>query len=236
MLPTLDDILFQRSEPRINREDKRGAKLMRRAPDCILVPGCGERTVSSGRNSRGASSPPGPRCTAKVTTQCCCDEATSTAAASSSVCWSGEYTAARCCDRARGPTGDTACWSGSYDYGACCKTPAQKPSAEGKIHRADPYLGPTLTSSNRNYQSNCWVNLKMMGQPCRFQASARRAGAGSRIRRQTAPLRRGPVAALTGACNPMGRRAAANSCARFASRWPPRPRPRRRPMRRSRRS
>jgi hypothetical protein len=179
---------------------------------------------------------PGPRCTAKVTTQCCCDQATSTAAASSSVCWSGEYTAARCCDRARGPTGDTACWSGSYDYGACCKTPAQKPSAEGKIHRADPYLGPTLTSSNRNYQSNCWVNLKMMGQPCRFQASARRAGAGSRIRRQTAPLRRGPVAALTGACNPMGRRAAANSCARFASRWPRRPRPRRRPMRRSRRS
>jgi hypothetical protein len=37
---------------------------------------------------------------------------------------------------------------------------------EGKIHRVDPDFGSTLTVSNRDYQSNCWVDWKIMGQPC----------------------------------------------------------------------
>ena len=40
---------------------------------------------------------------------------------------------------------------------------------EGKIHRVDPDFGSTLTVSNRDSQSNCWVNWKIMGQPCEFQ-------------------------------------------------------------------
>jgi hypothetical protein len=40
---------------------------------------------------------------------------------------------------------------------------------EGKIHRVDPDFRSTLTVSNRDYQSNCWVNWKIMGQPCEFQ-------------------------------------------------------------------
>ena len=40
---------------------------------------------------------------------------------------------------------------------------------EGKIHRVDPDFGSTLAASNRDSQSNCWVNWKIMGQPCKFQ-------------------------------------------------------------------
>jgi hypothetical protein len=40
---------------------------------------------------------------------------------------------------------------------------------QGKIHRVDPDFGSTLTASNRDSQSNCWVNWKIMGQPCEFQ-------------------------------------------------------------------
>jgi hypothetical protein len=43
---------------------------------------------------------------------------------------------------------------------------------EGKIHRVDPDSGSTLTVSNRDSQSDCWVNWKIMGQPCEFQAMA----------------------------------------------------------------
>ena len=39
---------------------------------------------------------------------------------SSATCWSGAYTAARCCDLARGPTGDDSCWSGNYVFEFCC--------------------------------------------------------------------------------------------------------------------
>jgi hypothetical protein len=39
----------------------------------------------------------------------------------------------------------------------------------GEIHRVDPDFGSTLTASSRDYQSNCWVNWKIMGQPCGFQ-------------------------------------------------------------------
>ena len=40
---------------------------------------------------------------------------------------------------------------------------------EGKIHRVDSDFGSSLTVSNRDHQSNCWVNWKIMGQPCEFQ-------------------------------------------------------------------
>jgi hypothetical protein len=43
------------------------------------------------------------------------------------------------------------------------------PEFEGKIHRVDPAFGSTLTASNRDSQSNCWVNSKIVGQPCEFQ-------------------------------------------------------------------
>jgi hypothetical protein len=56
---------------------------------------------------------------------------------------------------------------------ACGDQPAAHPGGaarmEGKIHRVDPDFGSTLTASNGNSQSNCWVNLKIVGQPCEFQ-------------------------------------------------------------------
>ena len=48
-----------------------------------------------------------------------------------------------------------------------------EPEPEGKIHRVDPDFEPTLTVSNRDSQSNRWVNWKMMGQPCEFQVRSR---------------------------------------------------------------
>jgi hypothetical protein len=35
--------------------------------------------------------------------------------------------------------------------------------------RVDPDFGSTLTASNRDSQSKCWVNWKIVGQPCEFQ-------------------------------------------------------------------
>ena len=40
---------------------------------------------------------------------------------------------------------------------------------EGKIHRVNPDFGSTLTASSMDSQSKCWVNWKIMGQPCEFQ-------------------------------------------------------------------
>ena len=39
-------------------------------------------------------------------------------------CWSGEYTAVRCCNQASGPTGDDSCWSGTFDFAFCCPSAA----------------------------------------------------------------------------------------------------------------
>ena len=46
---------------------------------------------------------------------------------------------------------------------------ASRAGAEGEIHRVDPDFGSSLTVSNRDSHSNCWVNWKIMGQPCGFQ-------------------------------------------------------------------
>ena len=46
-------------------------------------------------------------------------------------CWSGEYTAARCCDTARGPSGDAGCWSGSFDFAFCCSASGSPTAGAG---------------------------------------------------------------------------------------------------------
>ena len=45
-------------------------------------------------------------------------------------CWSGAYTATRCCDVASGPTGDVSCWSGSFGFEFCCPPPGGSASTE----------------------------------------------------------------------------------------------------------
>jgi hypothetical protein len=50
--------------------------------------------------------------------------------------------------------------------------PADLPCAV-KSHRVGPDFGSTLTVSNRDSQSNCWVNWNVMGQPCEFQIPGR---------------------------------------------------------------
>jgi hypothetical protein len=65
---------------------------------------------------------------------------------------------------------------------------------EGKIHRVDPDFGSTLTVSNRDYQSKCWVNWKIMGRHVSFrlwQHGPRQARAGIEVdRRPQTPPRR----------------------------------------------
>jgi hypothetical protein len=46
---------------------------------------------------------------------------------------------------------------------------ADAAAAEGKTYRVGLDFGSTLTASNKDSQSNCWVNWKIMGQPCEFQ-------------------------------------------------------------------
>jgi hypothetical protein len=63
---------------------------------------------------------------------------------------------------------------------------------QGTLHRVGPDFGSTLTVSNRDSQSNGWVSWKIMGRPCGFQASVRRAygnlRCGSRRRTWQPPL------------------------------------------------
>ena len=51
-----------------------------------------------------------------------------------------------------------------------------------EIHRVNPENGSTLTVSDRDSQSNCWVNLRILGRPCGFYlhglGGARADGAG----------------------------------------------------------
>ena len=37
-----------------------------------------------------------------------------------------------------------------------------------EIHRVDPESGSTPEGSCRDFQSNCWANLRILGQPCEF--------------------------------------------------------------------
>ena len=39
---------------------------------------------------------------------------------------------------------------------------------EPEIHRVDPEFGSTLRLLYGDFQSNCWVNLRILGQPCEF--------------------------------------------------------------------
>jgi hypothetical protein len=54
--------------------------------------------------------------------------------------------------------------------------PAGGIPSKGKIQRVGPDFGSTLTVSNRDSQSNCWVNWNILGQPCEFQVPAPAAG------------------------------------------------------------
>ena len=66
---------------------------------------------------------------ARVMQSCCPDPAASAIAGGKlpsnvdAACWDGAYTAERCCDVARGPTGDASCWAGSDDFSLCCRAP-----------------------------------------------------------------------------------------------------------------
>ena len=52
---------------------------------------------------------------------------------------------------------------------------------EPEIHRVDPEFGSTLTVSNRDSQSNCWVNLRILGQPCEFHLEIAADSKGRRL-------------------------------------------------------
>ena len=58
-------------------------------------------------------------------------------------------------------------------HGGCWPLRGPLLALQGKVHRVDPLVDPdfgsTLTVSNRDSHSNCWVNWKIMGQPCEFQ-------------------------------------------------------------------
>jgi hypothetical protein len=62
---------------------------------------------------------------------------------------------------------------------------------KGKIHRVDPDFGSALTVSNRDSQSNCWVNLKIIVHPGDFQVHARGKRPGPRRGRRLRRRRRG---------------------------------------------
>jgi hypothetical protein len=73
---------------------------------------------------------------------------------------SGRQNPAAACDPGQKPAGRRA----APPAPAGCVRARLKP----EIHRIDPEFGSTLTISNRDSQSNCWVNLRILGQPCEF--------------------------------------------------------------------
>ena len=58
---------------------------------------------------------------------------------------------------------------GGRDGGADGVVGAHHLPVKGKIHRVDPDFGSSLTVVDRDSQSNCWINWKIMGQPWEFQ-------------------------------------------------------------------
>jgi hypothetical protein len=53
-------------------------------------------------------------------------------------CWSGAYTAARCCDTSNGLAGDATCWAGAYDFAFCCggghrRAQSHEPASQGEL-------------------------------------------------------------------------------------------------------
>ena len=49
-----------------------------------------------------------------------CQSSSSSSSAGNPACWSGAYTAARCCDASLGASGDRTCWSGQFNFVFCC--------------------------------------------------------------------------------------------------------------------
>jgi hypothetical protein len=46
--------------------------------------------------------------------------------------------------------------------------PTSARGSKPDIHRVDPEFGSTLMLLYRDFQSKCWVNLRILGQPCEF--------------------------------------------------------------------
>ena len=68
--------------------------------------------------------------------------------AGTEACWSGVYTADRCCALANGPTGDSSCWAGSFDFEFCC--PAITSPASVRPIATHPTAPPTTLSHRAN--------------------------------------------------------------------------------------
>jgi hypothetical protein len=51
-------------------------------------------------------------------------------------------------------------------------SPGRLTPLKPEIHRVDPEFGSTLGLLYRDFQSNCWVNLRILGQPCEFYLPA----------------------------------------------------------------
>ena len=69
------------------------------------------------------------------------------------------------------------------------------PASTWNPHGVDPKSGPTHKGPYRDFQSNCWVNLRILGQPCAFYLSVgRRAELNVRValaRRRAVRVRAG---------------------------------------------
>jgi hypothetical protein len=86
------------------------------------------------------------------------------------------------------------------------------------MHRVDPDFGSTLTVSNMDSQSNCWVNLRILSQPCEFYLRGPRAHCA-----QSSARARGEIRGAPPPVRHRGRATAgcASACARVsARRWP----------------
>jgi hypothetical protein len=66
---------------------------------------------------------------------------------------------------------------------------------KGKIHRVGPNVGQ-LQASNRDFQSNCWADLRIWGQPCDFQVLAVIAVIGGQNDRAALPGENSPSSAV----------------------------------------
>ena len=53
------------------------------------------------------------------------------------LCWSGSFTATRCCDVVNGPSGDVSCWAGQFDFIFCCPPPPSSTPCEDVFSHLD---------------------------------------------------------------------------------------------------
>jgi hypothetical protein len=97
----------------------------------------------------------------------CPDFSTSSEAATSCSCDAG-YAALRPKARTGSMTQVSPCDGRATSAHAVSVTYLPVPHCKPEIHRVDPEFGSTLTVSNRDSQSNCWVNLRILVNPVNF--------------------------------------------------------------------